>query len=321
MTYKRCLRLLIFLLVPLLICACASRSRKDFSPDAPVQRSLAGLEERIQNLAADSSGLSLSVKAFSGETAHPFWHIVREAKTSPARRVLITGGIHGNEPAGVETVLAFIRELGETPARYPNIEFHILPLLNPWGWTHNQRFNQSGTDINRDFASVESAEARAVRSLVGGMDFDLVVNHHEDPEATGFYMYQYARPDKGLCRQIIKTVRRSGFAVEQEIRMLLLKTEEGLIDAPMWGLWYMRLTRQLSFDNYCRLELSKNVFTIETATQGPMDTRVTVQSKALHMLIRALCSPQTGVSPAVARIADRDIKSRQKRLNPPSFSK
>ena len=291
MTAKHRLRLLVALLVPILLCACASRSRKDFSPDAPVQRTLAEMDQRIRNLTADSSRLSLSVRTFSGQAAYPFWHIVRKAKTDPARRVLITGGIHGNEPAGVETALAFVQALGKEPDLYPNIEFHLLPLLNPWGWTRNLRFNADGTDINRDFASFASAEAEAVRSLIERMDFDLVVNHHEDPAATGFYMYQYARPDKVLCRRIIETVRQSGFPVEQEIRMLLLKTEAGLIDAPMWGLWYMRLTRQLSFDNYCRLELSKNVFTIETPMQGPMDTRVAVQTRALHMLIRALCGP------------------------------
>ncbi|MBI9084836.1 MAG: M14 family metallocarboxypeptidase [Desulfobacterales bacterium] len=241
-----------------------------------------------------SSGLSLSVKPFPEEEAHPLWHITRKAKKNPVRRVLITSGIHGNEPGGVETVLAFIRALDAEPDRYPNIEFHILPLLNPWGWTRNLRFNSNGTDINRDFSSFESVKARAIRTLVGQMRFDLVVNLHEDPEATGFYMYQYARPDKVLCRQIIETVRQSGFPVEQEIRMLLLKTEEGLIDAPLWGLWYMRLTRQLSFDNYCRLELSINVFTLETPMQGPMDTRVAVQLKALHILIQALCDPLPG---------------------------
>lgn len=291
MTPKRCPHLLVFLLVSMLLCACASHSRKHFSPDAPAQRPLAELDSRIRDLVAESSGLTLSVQTFSNEDQHPFWHIVRKAAKNPARRVLITGGIHGNEPGGLETVLTFARALSEEPDRYANIEFHILPLLNPWGWTRNLRFNASGTDINRDFSSYASAEARAVRSLVEGMRFDLIVNHHEDPEATGFYMYQYARPDKGLCRQIIEAVEQSGFPVEREIRMLILKTEEGLIDAPMWGLWYMRLTRQLSFDNYCRLELSKNVFTIETPMQGPMDTRVAVQSKALRMLIQSLCSP------------------------------
>ena len=291
---KHWIRFLVFLLVPILLCACASRSKKHFSPDAPAQRALAQLDKRIRSMVAGSSNLALFVETFSDENAHPFWHILRKATTNPARRVLITGGIHGNEPASVETVLTFVRTLGSKPDLYPNVEFHILPLLNPWGWTRDLRFNADGTDINRDFASFSSVEARAIRSLVGQMDFDLVVNHHEDPEATGFYMYQYARPDQALCRQVIEAVRQSGFPVEQEIHMLLLKTEAGLIDAPMWGLWYMRLTRQLSFDNYCRLEMAKNVFTIETPMHFPMDTRVTVQTSALHILIQAVCGGHSG---------------------------
>lgn len=36
--------------------------------------------------------------------------------------------------------------------------------------------------------------------------------------------------------------------------MIILRTDDGVIDAPMWGLRYMRLTDQLSVTNFLRLE-------------------------------------------------------------------
>jgi hypothetical protein len=55
-----------------------------------------------------------------------------------------------------------------------------------------------------------------------------------------------------------------GYPIEQDVSMAVLKTANGIIDAPMWGLWYMRLTGQLSIANYYRLNNSRFVYTVET---------------------------------------------------------
>ena len=67
--------------------------------------------------------------------------------------------------------------------------------------------------------------------------------------------------------------------------MKILKTENGIIDAPMWGLWYMRLTGQLSVANYYRLYISYSVFTVETPKRLLWEDRLKMQKTALSMLL------------------------------------
>jgi hypothetical protein len=126
-----------------------------------------------------------------------------------------------------------------------------------------------------------------IQQFMQGKKYDLMIDLHEDPSAAGFYLYQYARPDDNLCRQIITKVIEMGYPVEQNVNMVILKTQNGLIDAPLWGLWYMKLTRQLSITNYCRLNNSTNVFTIETPTRLPMKDRLNMQTYALEMFLES----------------------------------
>ena len=63
-------------------------------------------------------------------------------------KVLISAGIHGNEPAGAECALRFVEAIARTPEKYKDVAFDIIPLVNPWGWTYDIRFNRAGIDIN-----------------------------------------------------------------------------------------------------------------------------------------------------------------------------
>jgi len=67
--------------------------------------------------------------------------------------------------------------------------------------------------------------------------------------------------------------------------MIVLKTENGIIDAPMLGLWYMRLTGQLSMTNYYRLNNSRTVFTVETPKRLFWKDRLNMQKTAVTMLL------------------------------------
>jgi hypothetical protein len=81
-----------------------------------------------------------------------------------------------------------------------------------------------------------------------------------------------------------------GYPIEQNIKMVTLKTENGIIDAPMWGLWYMRLTGQLSIANYYRLKNSRFVFTVETPVSLLWADRLKMQQTAVVGLIEQFAS-------------------------------
>jgi hypothetical protein len=111
----------------------------------------------------------------------------RRPVPSPRRRVYISAGIHGDEPAGPLAALQLLRENpwpGDTA-------LWLCPCLNPSGFPLNRRENISGIDLNRDYRHPQSAEVRAhVRWLGPQPEFDLSLCLHEDWESAGFYLYE-----------------------------------------------------------------------------------------------------------------------------------
>jgi predicted deacylase len=66
------------------------------------------------------------------------------------RRVLISAGIHGDEPAGIESVCTFL-ESGRYKAHLDEWEITILPCINPYGFENDTRENHENKDLNRLF--------------------------------------------------------------------------------------------------------------------------------------------------------------------------
>jgi len=202
---------------------------------------------------------------------------------------LLIGGVHGNEPVGVEIMIHMVETLAENPQKYENIYFDIVPIVNPWGWSHDMRYNRDGRDINRDFEAFTSQEAMIIKEFTAGREYDLIIDHHEAGDA-GFYMYQYANPSQSVSRQVIKAVRDQGYPIEQDATFIILNTEDGLIDAPLWGLWFMKLVNQLSMTNYLRLNNSKLVYTIETPMRLSWESRLRMHKIAVDILLDSLRS-------------------------------
>jgi hypothetical protein len=141
---------------------------------------------------------------------------------------------------------------------------------------------------HRDFSAFETQEARILRDLFASQEYALVIDHHEDPGAGGFYLYQYAKRDTSISREVIRQIRSLGYPIEQDVRMVILRTRDGLIDAPRWGLKYMRLTGQLSLTNYLRLEHSREVYTIETPTHLSMEDRLRMHGRAFQIIFHGV---------------------------------
>ncbi len=109
------------------------------------------------------------------------------ASQQPAKRVYISTGIHGDEPAGPLAVRQLMLE-----QQWPEgIEITLVPCLNPEGFTANRRENAAGVDLNRDYRQTHSAEVAAhIRWLEQQPAFDMCLCLHEDWESHGFYVYE-----------------------------------------------------------------------------------------------------------------------------------
>jgi len=283
--------LMIMLLTFLNLISCASGHQEDVLENQPQIRELSSIEERLIQAVEENEALSLDVigEIINDDGVFPLWSVsYNPGKNNNNKKLLIGAGIHGNEPAAVETALQFIEKLGSDENPYSSMSIDILPVINPWGWSRDIRFNREGLDLNRDFASFDSQEARLIEAYLNDQNYDLIIDCHEDPDASGFYLYQYGNRDQGNSRNVIESVRDFDFPIEQDVNMVILKTDDGLIDAPLWGLWYMKLTRQLSMANFMRLYNSKYVYTVETPTDAPLEKRVEIQLHVLNELINTL---------------------------------
>jgi protein MpaA len=106
---------------------------------------------------------------------------------NPNRRVYISAGIHGDEPAGPLAVLKLLQE-----DRWPaGTDVWICPCLNPTGFPLSSRENADGVDLNRQYREPKAEETRAhIAWLDRQPRFDVSLCLHEDWEAQGFYLYE-----------------------------------------------------------------------------------------------------------------------------------
>jgi len=129
-----------------------------------------------------------------------------QAPTATPRRVYLSSGIHGDEPAGPLAVRQLLRE-----DRWPaGIELYLCPCLNPEGFVRNRRENGDGLDLNRQFRQPKAKETLVhIEWLQAQPDFDLCLCLHEDWESHGFYLYELNPEDRpSLASPILQQVGR-----------------------------------------------------------------------------------------------------------------
>jgi murein peptide amidase A len=155
--------------------------------------------------AAEQRGWSSEVFYDSGDFKLFGLHRPSRGQTNPKRMYLSTG-IHGDEPAGP---LAAVKLLQED--RWPeNLELWLCPCLNPIGFTLNTRENIRGLDLNRGYLKPVAEEIIAhIEWLERQPKFDLTMMLHEDWESHGFYLYEQ-NPEKrpSFAEKIIEAVEK-----------------------------------------------------------------------------------------------------------------
>lgn len=258
----------------------------------PNPLSLQDVETRLKAAASESTHLRLfSIGDVPLENAvAPIWVVSFEPNPSaPAQHcVLLSGSVHGNEPAGAGALVTFVEDLQAHPDRYTDVAFDVIPVVNPWGFAHTNRRNARRRDLNRDFASFKCPESRYVRDFAQGRTYDLIVDFHEDRHAKGFYLYQLAQDDASWSRRVIEAEKAAEYPVAQKARMAFLKAHDGVIAAPLWSLRLTQRIRQLSMTNYFRLTQCDRVFLFETPRSLPWPDRLRMHRIALDSLLEAL---------------------------------
>lgn len=194
------------------------------------------------------------------------------------RRVLISGGIHGDEPAGVETICAFLEN--KLYANFLNDwEFTLLPCINPTGYEADTRHNKDDIDLNRKFKEDEVPSEVAFIKDILDQSYDLDLELHEDIDSPGYYLYQKDQTANlsSLGRVIldrVESIHPLNLAEEiEEVpadRGLLSRLSEPE-DMEWWPMALYAFTRD------CR-----HVFTLETSPALPMAVRIKAHLLAIQ---------------------------------------
>ncbi len=165
-------------------------------------RSYLAFERQLTSLAEEIKGLKVQILGHI-LMEYPFFMLTTPTGAG-MKKILLSGGIHGNEPAGVAALLDILSTLKKEPALIEQFHLTLFPCLNPFGYEHHTRENSSGVDLNRQYGKrTPPQEVRLVRAALMEKRFDLSMEFHEDIDTPGFYLYEICDEARHAAGDII----------------------------------------------------------------------------------------------------------------------
>jgi hypothetical protein len=129
-----------------------------------------------------------------------------------APEVIITAGIHGDEPAAPWALLSLVRDDLLDRA----FAYRLWPCTNPSGYERGTRENAEGIDVNRSFGrGGSSLESRAIAAENRDLKFVLNLDLHEDFEADGFYCYEPRIDATELGPLVVRAIEEAGLPIQE----------------------------------------------------------------------------------------------------------
>ena len=213
--------------------------------------------------------------------------LVRRSLRDDVPTVLLTGGTHGDEPAGVEAALAFLqRDVADWLA---HLSFEVLICLNAHGYVYDTRHNAQDVDVNWAWIRDDVPEVWVIKDWVRDRRFEFVCDFHEDWESPGFYLYEMRRGVPLMGTDVVDAVERvcplnlcdqiEGLSA---VRGVVLNDEERVNELRGEG-----IPIEL-YHGY-----TDHFLTVESPTERRMDVRVAAHMAALDVVVAAHLPPRT----------------------------
>ena len=133
-----------------------------------------------------------------GESAGGRGIMAKDLKSETSeKKVLLIGGVHGNETEGIRFMVDFCSEFAKDEKKSPfEFDLFLIPLLNPDGFLKHERKNDNGVDLNRNMATKDwvsdftedkynpgkhansEPESRILTDLLEKHKFDYIISFH-----------------------------------------------------------------------------------------------------------------------------------------------
>ncbi len=220
-------------------------------------------------------------------------------------RVLLSAGIHGDEPAGVEALLSFFEQ---KPHWIGQFAFTLIPLLNPWGLRHNSRLNEQGIDLNRSFHRTDLPLIQELCALYARRGpFSLALLLHEDYDACGIYLYETGPSGEVRFGEEILSRVSPWCPVDPRDRIEGRKHRNGILARPLRRKWFEKIG--LPEAAHLHFAGCRRVFTIETPSEFDVGLRVKAHMEAIDAALGLLAASRPPVDARASSLASRRGKN------------
>ena len=212
----------------------------------------------------------LKMQEIAQEAGYPVFSL-RSKSIKATGGIYISAGIHGDETAGTEALVAWAELNLELLGKMP---FLLFPCLNPWGLVKNSRVDAQGRDLNRVFHHDEACSVQALKQTIKPHRFSLALTLHEDYDGQGVYIYEIERA-KPFWGEALLDAARPYLPIEGRTSIDGRKARGGLLRRKIIPAKFLKLGYPEAV--YLHLHHAERVFTIETPSEFSLDHRVAAQ--------------------------------------------
>ncbi|TQN70529.1 Carboxypeptidase 2 [Colletotrichum shisoi] len=162
------------------------------------------LDSFVQDLADKNDWLTYNKANFTSEEGRPFPYLHLSSTKSSRRvsnstgkvRVWVQGAVHGNEPAGDQSLLALLGALDANQtwadSLLDKLDIVVLPRYNPDGVFYFQRTLATNYDPNRDHVKLARKQTRDIKTLFGEFNPHVAIDMHKYSATSRYGSYYHA---------------------------------------------------------------------------------------------------------------------------------
>jgi hypothetical protein len=228
--------------------------------------------DRINSLHSRHVTITIIGTVTYGSEAYPIYDVYYNHGRDDKQNALITGCVHGNEPAGAEAVLEYVSYLNRTGSLL-HYKVHFIPVVNPWGWSHNIRFNGNGYDINRDFNSFKTEEAKIITKYFSNKVLDLIIDLHETG-SNGNFIYNYSTLYLDKAVKLIDFLYENKLRIDNGYKDHSFQVNDGILDYPSLLIYFQSWFSRSPLAHYFYIHHNNYSFTFESSVYEPLRDRI-----------------------------------------------
>ncbi len=200
----------------------------------------------------------------------------RLAKSTSALRVIVTGGVHGVEPAGPAAALCALWAVISDPEQHADLDLTVVPLVNPVGYQLRTRGNGACVDLNRHFSDKRSApdEVAIVRRVLRTGPYHLGIDLHSSRSVGERGFFALHRNAGDLLRPAMQRFGTRHPILRESTDYYLLEAE-GVLRSGNDG----------TLKDYLSQHGTRWAMTVEAPAVWPYERQVRGSVEAVHTLV------------------------------------